>query len=233
MTAAGTSGGSGGATIRVLLADDAELVRRGFALILSVQEDIEVVGEAADGSAAVAETARLKPDVVLMDIQMPGVDGLEATRRIVADHPSVRVVILTTFERDDYLFEALRAQASGFLLKNTTPEELVRAIKAAASGDALLAPSITRRVIQTFAAPGSVAALRKLPGSLTDREREILTLMAKGLSNAEIAQHFVLGESTVKTHVSHILAKLNARDRVQAVVLAYSSGLVRPGSTPP
>lgn len=217
--------------IRVLLVDDAELVRRGFALILEAEgDDLQVVGEAADGAAAVHQAGRLRPDVVLMDIQMPGVDGLEATRQIVAADPHVRVVILTTFELDDYLFAALEARASGFLLKNTSPEDLVRAVRAAAAGDALLAPSLTRRVIETFAGPARRPVRTELLDALTAREREVLELMARGCSNTEIAGHLVVGESTVKTHVGNVLAKLQARDRVAAVVAAYDAGLVAPGA---
>ena len=218
--------------VRVLLVDDAELVRRGFSLILQAEEDLEVVGQAGDGREAVEQVAQLQPDVVLMDIQMPVVDGLEATRRIVAEHPDVRVIILTTFERDDYLFEALKAKASGFLLKNTSPEDLVRAVRAVSSGDALLAPSATRRVIEAFAAPRAVPLRADALCDLTHRERQVLMLVATGLSNSEIAADLVLGESTVKTHVSNVLAKLRARDRVAAVIIAYASGLVSPGLEP-
>ncbi|WBB69740.1 response regulator transcription factor [Micromonospora sp. WMMD812] len=223
--------------IRVLLADDQHLVRTGFRVILEVEDDIEVVGEAADGERAVSMARALRPDVVLMDVEMPGVDGLEATRRIgvsaSADGPAV--LILTTFDRDDYLFAALRVGASGFLLKNGTPEELVEAIRVLARGDGLLAPELTRRVIATFARPGAPsdvggaetgdAALR----DLTPREREVLVLVARGASNAEIAADLHLGEATVKTHVSRVLAKLGLRDRVQAVVFAYEHGVVRAG----
>lgn len=225
--------------VRVLLADDQHLVRTGFRVILEVEDDIEVVGEAADGARAVSMTRVLRPDVVLMDVQMPGVDGLEATRRITAeqDEPGgPAVLILTTFDRDDYLFAALRAGASGFLLKNGTPEALVEAIRVLARGDGLLAPELTRRVIATFARPGDPAAPaggRARPEvalrDLTPREREVLVLVAGGASNAEIAAELHLGEATVKTHVSRVLAKLGLRDRVQAVVFAYEHGVVRPG----
>jgi DNA-binding NarL/FixJ family response regulator len=217
--------------IRVLLADDHQLVRTGFRAILESEDDIEVVGEAADGHQAVELSRRLRPEVILMDVEMPGMDGLEATRRVTAeDGPSV--LILTTFDRDDYLFAALQAGASGFLLKNGTPEKLTEAIRVLAAGDALLAPAITRRVIETFANP----ALRR-PGAgarlseLTPREHEVLVLMAGGATNAEIAGRLQLGETTVKTHVSRVLMKLGARDRTQAVVLAYELGVVRPGSS--
>ncbi len=215
--------------IRVLLADDHLLVRTGFRVILEIEDDIEVVGEAADGAEAVALTGRLRPDVVLMDVEMPGVDGLEATRRInAAGGPSV--LILTTFDRDDYLFAALTAGASGFLLKNSSPESLVEAVRVIARGDALLAPEITRRVIETFARRGGPAVE---PGArldeLTPREHEVLVALAGGATNAEIAAALHLGETTVKTHVSRVLTKLGARDRTQAVVFAYELGVVRPG----
>jgi DNA-binding NarL/FixJ family response regulator len=217
--------------IKVLLADDHQLVRTGFRVILDIEDDIEVVGEAADGARAVELTRSLRPDVVLMDVEMPGMDGLEATRLITAeDGPSV--LILTTFDRDEYLFAALQAGASGFLLKNGTPEALTEAVRVVARGDALLAPELTRRVIATFARPGG----RPAPGragrrldDLTPREHEVLVLLAGGATNAEIAAQLHLGETTVKTHVSRVLMKLGARDRTQAVVLAYELGVVRPG----
>jgi len=217
--------------IRVLLADDHQLVRTGFRVILEIEDDIEVVGEAADGRQAVDLAKNLTPDVVLMDVEMPGMDGLEATRRITAaDGPSV--LILTTFDRDEYLFEALQAGASGFLLKNGTPEALTDAVRILARGDALLAPEITRRVIATFTRPGVSAAATQDTGrlaELTPREYEVLVLLAAGVTNAEIATELFLGETTVKTHVSRVLTKLGARDRTQAVVLAYELGVVRPG----
>lgn len=216
-------------TISVLLADDQPLVRAGFRLILEAEEDFEVVGEAGDGAEAVAATDRLKPQVVLMDVQMPKLDGLEATRRIATDaNIPTRVLILTTFERDDYVFEALRAGASGFMLKNAAPEDLVRAVRVVAGGEALLAPSITRRVIEDYAQRST--PVKDAPGldQLTDRELEVLRLLATGKSNAELAQQLYLGEGTVKTHVSHLLGKLGLRDRVQAVVFAYENGLVGP-----
>ncbi len=215
--------------IRVLLADDHRLVRTGFRVILDLEDDIEVVGEAADGAAAVELTARHAPHVVLMDVEMPGMDGLEATRRIAAaGGPSV--LILTTFDRDDYLFAALEAGASGFLLKNSSPESLVEAVRVVARGDALLAPEITRRVIARFARPGGQPAgpAARLD-ELTPREHEVLVALAGGATNAEIAATLHLGETTVKTHVSRVLTKLGARDRTQAVVLAYEMGVVRPG----
>jgi DNA-binding NarL/FixJ family response regulator len=215
--------------IRVLLADDHRLVRSGFRVILEIEDDIEVAGEAADGAQAVELAHRLRPDVVLMDVEMPGMDGLEATRRITADDgPSV--LILTTFDRDDYLFAALRAGASGFLLKNDTPEALTEAVRVLARGDALLAPEVTRRVIAAFARPAVVPAANRL-GDLTPREHEVLIALAGGATNAEIASALLLGETTVKTHVSRVLMKLGARDRTQAVVLAYELGVVRPGSS--
>ena len=215
--------------IRVLLADDHRLVRTGFRVILDMEDDIEVVGEAADGAEALDMTNRQGPDVVLMDVEMPLIDGLEATRRIAAaGGPSV--LILTTFDRDDYLFAALRAGASGFLLKNSTPEALIEAVRVIARGDALLAPEITRRVISTFAHPGGErpAAGARL-AELTPREHEVLVALAGGATNAEIAVALHLGETTVKTHVSRVLTKLGARDRTQAVVMAYELGVVRPG----
>jgi DNA-binding NarL/FixJ family response regulator len=215
----------------VLLADDQSLVRAGFRMILESEPDIEVVGEAENGEQAAAAARRLRPDVVLMDIQMPGADGLRATR-LITSSPELgsRVVILTTFERDDYVFEALRSGASGFLLKNAPPEELVHAIRVVAAGDALLAPSVTRRIIAQFVrrAPDPEPAARL--EALTQREREVLVLLARGRSNAEVAHELVVSEGTVKTHVSSVLSKLGLRDRVQAVVLAYESGLVTPGA---
>lgn len=216
--------------VRVLLVDDQDMVRAGFRLLLDAETDVDVVGEARDGRQAVDEARRLRPDVVLMDIQMPGMDGIEATRELTAAEDTARVVMLTTFERDDYIFEALRSGASGFLLKNAPPEDLIDAIRVVASGDALLAPSITRRVCEQFATQGIVPSrVHELDG-LTEREREVLVLLARGLSNGEIADHLFLGEATVKTHVSRTLAKLGVRDRVQAVVTAYETGLVRPGA---
>jgi DNA-binding NarL/FixJ family response regulator len=216
--------------IRVLIADDQELVRSGFAMILRGADGIDVAGEASDGEEAVREARRLHPDVVLMDIRMPGLDGLEATRRLAGPDVTdpVRVLILTTFDADEYVYEALRAGASGFLLKDAPTDELLHAIRVVAGGDGLLAPSITRRVIAEFARRRSVPPPAELR-ALTERELEILKLVARGLSNAEIAEQLVLGETTVRTHVSHILSKLHLRDRVQAVVLAYESGIVQPG----
>ncbi|MGF1653953.1 MAG: response regulator [Actinomycetales bacterium] len=219
--------------IRVLLVDDQELVRAGFRLILSAEPDLTVVGEAVDGDSGIAAARQLTPDVVLMDVQMPGTDGIVATRAVVAGTPA-RVVVLTTFDRDDYLFAALDAGASGFLLKNASPEELLRAVRVVAAGEALLDPSVTRRVIRRFAGRVAQTAAAPVepappPSGLTPREAEVLGLVAEGLSNSEIAARLVVGEATVKTHVSHLLAKLQARDRVQLVVHAYRSGLVAPG----
>jgi DNA-binding NarL/FixJ family response regulator len=216
-------------SIRLVLADDQAMLRAGLRLILEAEDDLELVGEAADGEQAIALTRRLAPDVVLMDVQMPGLDGLEATRRLTREATlRSRVVILTTFERDDYVFEALRAGASGFLLKNARPEDLVHAIRVVAAGEALLAPSVTRRVIEEYARrparPRDEAGLARL----TEREVEVLRLLATGLSNAELASRLYLGEGTIKTHVSHVLQKLGLRDRVQAVVFAYENGLVEP-----
>jgi DNA-binding NarL/FixJ family response regulator len=216
--------------ITVAIADDQALVRAGFSSILAAEPDLEVVGEAPDGFAVVELVRRLRPDVVLMDIQMPGLDGLEAARRILAPGAAegTAVCMLTTFDLNEYVYEAMRAGASGFLLKDTPPEQLADAVKVVAGGDALLAPSITRRLIEQFAA----AAPRRPPaelGELTDREREVLVLVARGLSNREIAAELVVSEATVKTHVKRVFAKLGLRDRAQAVVLAYEAGLVTPG----
>jgi len=220
------------APIRVLVVDDHAVMRTGFRTILDLQDDIDVVGEAADGADAVAAASELRPDVITMDVQMPGVDGLEATRRIVSrPDATAAVVIVTTFDRDDYLFEALTAGASGFLLKNAGPEELVTAVRVAAAGDALLAPEVTRRVIGRFAASHSTASEPSPPPDpaedlLTEREAEVLRLVAQAMSNAEIAEHLYIGEATVKTHVSNILQKLALRDRVAAVVYAHRQGWV-------
>jgi len=220
--------------IRLLLADDQALVRTGFRLILQQAPDMSVVGEAADGEQAAAMALDLAPDVVLMDVRMPGVDGVEATRRIRADDTCrTRVLILTTFDLDEYVYAAIRAGASGFLLKDTLAADLLSAIRVVAGGDAVVAPSTTRRLLERYVPagphpPGRAAVTD--PGVLTDREREVLTLIAKGLSNAEIAARLFLSEGTVKTHVSRVLTKLDLRDRVQAVVYAYESGLARPGT---
>ncbi|MDQ1082021.1 MULTISPECIES: response regulator transcription factor [Microbacterium] len=217
--------------LRVLLVDDHAMMRAGFRTILSLEDDITVVGEAASGAEALAAAAQLHPDVICMDVQMPDMDGLEATRRLTADpSSSAAVLIVTTFDRDDYLFAALSAGASGFLLKNAGPEELVAAVRVVGAGDALLAPEVTRRVIERFTgeAPAPVASVPPpLPVTepLTEREAEVLTLVAEALSNAEIAARLFIGEATVKTHVSNVLQKLGARDRVQAVVLAHRHGL--------
>jgi DNA-binding NarL/FixJ family response regulator len=212
-------------TITVLLADDQAMVRTGFRLILDSEADITVIGEANDGEHAVELTHQLRPDVVLMDIQMPRMDGLEATRRLTQEPGASRIVILTTFEQDDYVFQALRAGASGFLLKNAPPEELVHAVHTIAAGNALLAPSVTRRVIADYAKKPPRPENRTVLDRLTGRESEVLRLIATGMSNAEIAAALFLGEGTIKTHVSHLLAKLDLRDRVQAVVFAYQNGL--------
>jgi DNA-binding NarL/FixJ family response regulator len=219
--------------IRVLLVDDDALMRAGLASILSSDPTLDVVGEAADGRDAVERVDALRPDVVLMDVRMPEVDGITATRDVVAASPDTRVVILTTFEDDEYIFGALTAGASGFLLKRTTPESLIEAIKAVAAGDSLLSPSVTRRVIDRMAAlPSGEALLDRRLEELTARERDVLEQIARGLSNAEIAGALVIEESTVKTHVKRILLKLGLRDRVQAVIFAYESGLTRPGGSP-
>ncbi|MGW4800298.1 response regulator [Nonomuraea sp. NPDC004297] len=223
----------------MLIADDQELVRVGFRLILTAR-GIDVAGEAADGAQAVTEALRLAPDVVLMDIRMPGMDGLEATRRVLANDPRCRVIMLTTFDLDRYVYAALALGASGFLLKDVTPEHLAAAVRLVGTGDALLAPSITRRLVERFApadravngAPGPAApAAHAELATLTPRELEVLTLLGKGLSNAELAYALTLSEATVKTHVARIFAKLALRDRAQAVVIAYETGLVSPGGT--
>jgi DNA-binding NarL/FixJ family response regulator len=222
--------GAGGATIRVLLADDQALVRAGFRSLLDAQDDIEVVGEAGDGEEAVRLATELLPDVVLMDIRMPGTDGLAATRLLAEDDrlAGVRVVILTTFGLDEYVFEAIRSGASGFLVKDTEPGELVQAVRVVAGGDALLSPTITRRLIEEFAAKAKQPRAADL-GPLTEREREVVALVAEGLSNEEIAGRLFVSPATAKTHVSRAMGKLGARDRAQLVVMAYESGLVRPG----
>jgi DNA-binding NarL/FixJ family response regulator len=220
--------------ISVLLADDQALVRAGFRALLNAEPDIQVVAEAADGLEAVKQAQQTHPDVVLMDIRMPGVDGLEATKRIAADPAlaETRVVILTTFELDEYVFEALRTGASGFLVKDTEPVDLLRGVRAVAAGDALLSPSVTRRVIGEFAGKGAQSRPTAQPAQLdllTDREREVLVLVAEGLSNDEIAARLVISPATAKTHVSRTMIKLGARDRAQLVVCAYEAGLIRPG----
>jgi DNA-binding NarL/FixJ family response regulator len=220
-------------SIRVLLVDDQQLVRTGFRMILADEEGIEVVGEAADGAQAVEAAARLHPDVVVMDIRMPNMDGVEATRRLVEDGESPRVLVLTTFDADEHVVEALRAGASGFLLKDVTPPDFARAIRTVAAGEGLIAPSVTRRLLERFARLSVPAdeqhaeALR----DLTERERQVLKLVAQGLANREIAERLGLAEPTVKTHVSHLLLKLGMRDRAQLVVLAYEVGVVRPGGS--
>jgi DNA-binding NarL/FixJ family response regulator len=217
--------------IRVLLVDDQALVRAGFRALLDAQEDIEVIGEAADGEEAVELARRHVPDIVLMDIRMPGVDGLEATRRIASDPAldAVRIVILTTFDLDEYVFEALRSGASGFLVKSTEPAELVHAVRAVSAGDALLSPGVTKRLVSEFAVRAKEPRPSAELDALTEREREVMALVAEGLSNDEIAQQLVVSPATAKTHVSRAMVKLGARDRAQLVVFAYESGLVRPG----
>ena len=217
--------------IRALIADDQTLVRAGFRALLDAQPDIEVVGEAADGGEAVALARRLHPDVVLMDIRMPVLDGLAATRAIAREErlADVRVVILTTFELDEYVFEALRSGASGFLVKDTEPADLIRGVRAVAGGEALLSPGVTRRLIAEFAARAKPRAPGDALADLTEREREVMALVAEGLSNEEIAGRLVVSPATAKTHVSRAMGKLRARDRAQLVVLAYETGLVRPG----
>ena len=219
-------------SVRVLIADDQALVRAGFRKLLEAESGIDVVGEAEDGASALMAARRLRPDVVLMDIRMPRMDGIEAARRMAADVPHTRVVILTTYDLDEYVYQALRAGACGFLLKDAPPDQLVAAVRLAASGDALLAPAITRRLIEEFARrPMPDPELTAQLGSLTEREREVLVYLARGLGNAEIARELHVGEATVKTHVANVLQKIQARDRVQAVVFAYESGFVSAGSS--
>jgi DNA-binding NarL/FixJ family response regulator len=217
-------------TVRVLLCDDQALVRSGFRMVLEAREDMEVVGEAENGAGALELAGRCRPDVILMDVRMPVMDGVEATRRLARTGTSARIVILTTFDSDEYVYEALRAGASGFLLKDVQPAQLVDAIRVVARGEALLAPTVTRRLLDRFAhtLPDSSRTAPAALAELTERELEVLTLLASGLSNAELAERLFLSETTVKTHVSSILRKLGLRDRVQAVVLAYQAGLVRP-----
>ncbi len=223
-------------SVRVLLVDDQQLMRLGFRLVLQAQQDVIVVGEAGDGVQALRLVAELAPDVVLMDVRMPVMDGIETTRRIVAAHPASRVLLLTTFDLDEYAYAGLRAGASGFLLKDVPPEQLVTAIRVVAAGDAVVAPAVTRRLLDAFADrlpdPGAPAPDTRLD-RLTDREREVLLEVAGGRSNAEIATRLVLSEATVKSHVGRILHKLDLRDRVQVVVLAYETGVVRPPRSPP
>jgi DNA-binding NarL/FixJ family response regulator len=220
-------------TLGVLIADDHALMRAAFRMILAAEPDLEVVGEAADGREAVAEAARLRPDVVLMDVRMPEMDGIQATRRLLDGNDHTKVLMLTTFDLDEYVYEALRAGASGFLVKDVPPEQLVAGIRSVASGESLLAPLVTRRLIQEFVRrpPDAIRSPPQELASLTAREVEVLRMMAHGRSNAEIATEVFVSETTVKTHVAHVLAKLGVRDRVQAVVFAYESGLVLPGDS--
>jgi DNA-binding NarL/FixJ family response regulator len=211
-------------TIRVLVADDQSMVRAGFRMLLGGEEEIDVVAEASNGLEAIEKAERFEPTVVLMDIRMPELDGLEATRRILASDPDARVLILTTFDLDEYVYEALRAGASGFVLKDDPPEQLISAIKTVAAGDALLSPTVTKRVIRQFSRSPRPTPPKELD-DLSERERDVFRLMARGLSNAEIGQELFISETTVKTHVTHILSKLQLRDRVQAVVLAYQTGV--------
>ncbi|MCX4972699.1 MULTISPECIES: response regulator transcription factor [unclassified Streptomyces] len=223
-----TSGTIG--TIRVLIADDQQMVRQGFTVLLNTQPDIEVVGQAVDGMDAIVQVAELTPDVVLMDIRMPELSGIDATRRITEATPQIKVLVLTTFDLDEYVYDALRAGASGFLLKDASADQLAEAVRVVAAGDALLAPGITRRLIAEFSRLDSTprSPLKQRVGELTERETEVLAHIAQGLSNSEIAERLVVAEQTVKTHVGRILVKLGLRDRTQAAVFAYESGLVRP-----
>jgi len=217
-------------TIRVVVADDQGMVRSGFSVLLNAQPDIEVIGEAVNGQEAITQAAALRPDVILMDVRMPVLDGLQATREITAMTDPPKILVLTTFDLDDYVYEALRSGASGFLLKDASATELANAVRLVAAGDALLAPGVTRRLIAEFARMGAPRSpTRKQIDGLTERESEVLALVARGMSNAEIADHLVVAEQTIKTHVGRILMKLGLRDRTQAVVLAYESGLVHPG----
>jgi DNA-binding NarL/FixJ family response regulator len=222
-------------TLKVAVVDDQALMRTGFTMILNAETDIEVVGDASDGRLGVELCRTLRPDVVLMDVRMPEMDGIEATRQITSDpHSTTKVLMLTTFDLDEHVYAALRAGASGFLLKDTPPDELLNAIRVIANGDALLSPSVTKALIEEFARQPEAAPVKQVDvGALTERELEVFRLVAKGLSNQEIAGSLFVGETTVKTHVSHVLSKLGVRDRVQAVVLAYESGIVRPGATAP
>ncbi|MFD5792311.1 response regulator [Streptomyces diastatochromogenes] len=222
---------SGAGTIRVLIADDQEMVRQGFTVLLNTKPDIDVIGQAVHGRDAIDKAAELTPDVVLMDIRMPELGGIEATRRITVDQPGTKVLVLTTFDLDEHVYDALRAGASGFLLKDASADQLADAVRVVAAGDALLAPGITRRLIAEFSRMDGPprAPLKQRVGELTERETEVLALIAQGLTNAEIAEHLVVAEQTVKTHVGRILVKLGLRDRTQAAIFAYESGLVRPG----
>jgi DNA-binding NarL/FixJ family response regulator len=219
-------------TIRVLVADDQSMVRAGFRMLLGGEEDMEVVAEASNGLEAVDKAGRFHPGIILMDIRMPELDGLQATRRILAADPATRILILTTFDLDEYVFEALRAGASGFVLKDDSPEQLIAAVRTVAAGEALLSPAITKRVIQKFAGMQRPAAPKEFE-ELSERERDVFRLVSHGLSNAEIGKELFISETTVKTHVTHILQKLNLRDRVQAVVLAYQTGLFEANGASP
>jgi len=221
------------AVIRVLIADDQDLVREGLRMILEAEPDIEVAGEAGDGKQALEQARQLDPDVMLMDIRMPKLDGIEATARLAASGLRARVLVLTTFDLDEYVYRALKAGASGFLLKDATREQLVTAVRTVAAGEALLAPAITRRLIEDFCRSPEPGALPEVASALSERELDVLRLIARGLSNAEIASELFLSEATVKSHVARILAKLTLRDRVQTIVFAYESGLIRPGVAPP